>query len=293
MHNGLTPKRATYMPMPKRIPDGIRPEHIIAAVHDLDAGVHHGFGESTVYDLLYDGRRYPPKAVVGLASGKILGTPLGPYDFKGGLESKCFEVLEKNEFTIVPKDGLDSGHSDVGRKSNPDWTRDELIIALNAYLHVGSPFPAKDGREILELSDVLNRLGEKLFPPEQRSETFRNQAGVYMKLMNFRRFDPAYTSQGKVGLTRGSAGEQEVWNEFHSDPTRCEKVATATLFDRGYLTISPDYHVEVSRRLKDEFDNGKEYYALQGKTILLPGNPAYRPSPEQLMWHNEHVYRPA
>src|ERR1035437_10999862 len=48
-----------------------------------------------------------------------------------------------------------------------------------------------------------------------------------------------------------------------------------TLFDRGYLTVSPDYRVEVSRRLKDEFDNGKEYYALHGKTILLPGNPAF------------------
>jgi putative restriction endonuclease len=44
-------------------------------------------------------------------------------------------------------------------------------------------------------------------------------------------------------------------------------------------------------RLKDEFDNGKEYYALQGKTILLPGNPAFRPSPELLGWHNDNRYR--
>jgi putative restriction endonuclease len=65
-----------------------------------------------------------------------------------------------------------------------------------------------------------------------------------------------------------------------------------TLFDRGYLTVSPDYHVEVSRRLKEEFDNGKEYYALAGKSILLPGNPAFWPSAEQLGWHNENRYRP-
>lgn len=65
-----------------------------------------------------------------------------------------------------------------------------------------------------------------------------------------------------------------------------------TLFDRGYLTVSPDYRVEVSRRLKDEVDNGKEYYALAGKSILLPENPVFRPSPEQLMWHNENRYRP-
>jgi putative restriction endonuclease len=65
-----------------------------------------------------------------------------------------------------------------------------------------------------------------------------------------------------------------------------------TLFDRGYLTVSPDYHVEVSRRLKDEFDNGKEYYALEGKSIFLPENPIFRPSPQQLIWHNENRYRP-
>lgn len=56
--------------------------------------------------------------------------------------------------------------------------------------------------------------------------------------------------------------------------------------------MTPDYHVEVSCRLKEEFDNGKEYYALQGKTILLPDTPYFRPSPQQLSWHNENVYRP-
>ena len=65
-----------------------------------------------------------------------------------------------------------------------------------------------------------------------------------------------------------------------------------TLFDRGYLTVTPDHAVEVSRRLKEEFDNGKEYYAFHGKRILLPDNLAFRPSPDQLAWHNEHVYRP-
>ncbi len=64
-----------------------------------------------------------------------------------------------------------------------------------------------------------------------------------------------------------------------------------TLFDRGYVTVSPEYRVEVSRLLKDEFDNGKEYYALQGKSILLPQNPAFRPSADQLIWHNENRYR--
>jgi putative restriction endonuclease len=35
-----------------------------------------------------------------------------------------------------------------------------------------------------------------------------------------------------------------------------------TLFDRGYVTITPEYEFRVSRRLRDEFDNGEEYFAM-------------------------------
>jgi putative restriction endonuclease len=65
-----------------------------------------------------------------------------------------------------------------------------------------------------------------------------------------------------------------------------------TLFDRGYLTVTPEYQVEISKRLKEEFDNGKEYYALHGAQIHLPQPPHLRPSQESLIWHNERVFRP-
>jgi putative restriction endonuclease len=65
-----------------------------------------------------------------------------------------------------------------------------------------------------------------------------------------------------------------------------------TLFDRGYITVTTDSRLEVSGRIKEEFDNGKEYYALHGKNIAVPDEPMFRPSPEQLTWHNEKVYRP-
>ena len=32
-----------------------------------------------------------------------------------------------------------------------------------------------------------------------------------------------------------------------------------TLVDRGYVTITPDYRLEVSRRIRDEFENGRDY----------------------------------
>lgn len=51
----------------------IRPEHVFAALTDLDRGVEHRFHESTKFDLVHHGRRYPPKAVYGLAAKHATG----------------------------------------------------------------------------------------------------------------------------------------------------------------------------------------------------------------------------
>jgi putative restriction endonuclease len=65
------------------------------------------------------------------------------------------------------------------------------------------------------------------------------------------------------------------------------------LFDKGYLTITPDYLVEVSSRIKEEFNNGRIYYPLHGKRIEnLPNRVTDRPSREFIEWHNEQVYVP-
>ena len=59
------------------------------------------------------------------------------------------------------------------------------------------------------------------------------------------------------------------------------------LFDRGYLTVTPEYKVEVSRLLKEHFRNGKSYYPLHGKTLELPMAVRQRPDQRLLQWHNE------
>jgi predicted HNH restriction endonuclease len=109
------------------------------------------------------------------------------------------------------------------RQRNPTWVRDELILALDMYLRYAGNPPQKGSPEIDELSDTLNRLGRYL--GIATADRFRNVNGVYMKLMNFRRFDPTFTQAGKRGLSRGGKEEAEVWNEFASDPERCRAVA--------------------------------------------------------------------
>lgn len=64
------------------------------------------------------------------------------------------------------------------------------------------------------------------------------------------------------------------------------------LYDRGYLTVTPDFHVEVSRRLKDDYDNGEPYYPLHGQRIWLPSTLASQPSSALLQWHADEVFVP-
>jgi putative restriction endonuclease len=63
------------------------------------------------------------------------------------------------------------------------------------------------------------------------------------------------------------------------------------LFDRGYLTVDPvKRQVVVSRRIKDEFENGKDYYKLEGTEIREPNVPWARPNTENLEFHYNAVF---
>ena len=63
------------------------------------------------------------------------------------------------------------------------------------------------------------------------------------------------------------------------------------LYDGGYVTVTPDLRLEVSGRLREQFENGKLYYAMDGQRIHVPGDARFTPSPKALEWHAEHVYR--
>jgi putative restriction endonuclease len=64
-----------------------------------------------------------------------------------------------------------------------------------------------------------------------------------------------------------------------------------SLFDAGYVTVTPDLRFEVSGKIKEEFDNGRHYYELHGNPINVPTDALRRPDPEALRWHNEYTYR--
>jgi 5-methylcytosine-specific restriction protein A len=115
---------------------------------------------------------------------------------------------------------VDSGVKYRTKIRNPSWSRDELIVTLDFYLRYTPTIPGKTSHEISELSDFLNHL--QSWMGGDLPDKFRNINGVYMKLMNFRRFDPDY---GGTGFQRGGKDEEVVWNRYSSKPDELRKIS--------------------------------------------------------------------
>jgi 5-methylcytosine-specific restriction protein B len=82
-------------------------EHVLAALAEIDrTGVPPG-GESTGYDLIHLGKRYPPKVVLSLAAKAANGTEFDRSQFSGGEDSSAFRLLRKLGFTIERKSVLE------------------------------------------------------------------------------------------------------------------------------------------------------------------------------------------
>jgi hypothetical protein len=88
--------------------DPVTKDHVVRAVQEYDRlGAEsffsaHGFAPTTTYDLVWDGRLYPPKAILGTAYEFATGQRLVSGDFEGG-KSGAVKVLEKLGFTVQPR----------------------------------------------------------------------------------------------------------------------------------------------------------------------------------------------
>lgn len=64
------------------------------------------------------------------------------------------------------------------------------------------------------------------------------------------------------------------------------------LFDLGYVTVTPSLRLEVSSRLREEWQNGRVYYEHHGQELgYRPADEASLPGKEYLQWHNENVFK--
>jgi hypothetical protein len=121
-------------PTVRRILRAITRDDVIAAIADLDRGERGDFGPQVGYDLVFGGRRYPPKAVVGFAARRQIGRPLSHNEFSGGngrtqangvLRALGFEVVELR-VTVDPTE-------QPAAVTGSDWSDNEVAVAVDVY----------------------------------------------------------------------------------------------------------------------------------------------------------------
>lgn len=62
------------------------------------------------------------------------------------------------------------------------------------------------------------------------------------------------------------------------------------LFDRGYLGVDERHQLHVSKRLREDFGNGEEFYVRAGQEISVPDRRVDRPSREAVAWHMDERF---
>jgi hypothetical protein len=82
--------------------------HVLRAIEEYDRlgperfFSSHGFAPTTTYELAWNERRYPPKAILGTAYELATGHRLGSSDFEGG-KTGAVRVLGQLGFTVQEK----------------------------------------------------------------------------------------------------------------------------------------------------------------------------------------------
>src|SRR4051812_2689480 len=118
--------------------------------------------------------------------------------------------------------------------TNPNWTRDEVILALDLYFNIAKRKQFDAGHpEVIRLSQFLNKV--TVYDTDDRDKAFRNPQGVSMKLGNFVSLDNPGT-----GLQHASKLDEAVWHDFAEDPARLHDIALSiqTCIEQEMLPIT-------------------------------------------------------
>ncbi|MFE7646443.1 HNH endonuclease [Streptomyces phaeoluteigriseus] len=165
----------------------------------------YGYKPATGYLLIHEGKTYDSKAIAGVAHKFDQGRALRPDELSGG-RSHAARWLARVGFVI--------------RSSrDPDWTRDEIILACDLAMANGWKRLEYNDSRVIELSALLQTM--PIHPEEVRTELFRNPNGVARKTVDITSRHPDY--RGKP--TNGNALDVEVLHDFLARPAEMTKVA--------------------------------------------------------------------
>jgi 5-methylcytosine-specific restriction protein A len=137
---------------------------------------------------------------------------------------------------------------------NPKWTRDELLLTLDFYHKNFPKIPEKNSDIISSLSKTLRNIQKTL--DNNIDSKYRNENGVYMKLMNFHHINPEYSGKG---LESVSQLDREIFEEFINKKDELSEISEKI----KEIVNSSDYDPTV----KEIIDVDDDYEGREGKLL--------------------------
>ncbi len=144
----------------------IRREHVVAVLRSIEPEDVPRRRRSTKFELIYEGRRYPPKYVVSLAAKEALGEELEPESYSGGKETNGFLIslgfaIERADGSVVTV--ASSAYAAGKREAKPARTtrRTKEQKALPQRRAGRRAAPKKPGHNP-RCSECKNRIGDLL-----------------------------------------------------------------------------------------------------------------------------------
>lgn len=154
--------------MPQSIPNGLTREHVLKALADLDAGIDHPFGPPAGYELVHEGKRYPPKAVVGIAFRHLTGKVLHPGKLSDGeAPGQANYELRRLGFQVE-----DKPQEPAGKTTGSVWSEEEAQLLVADYFDMLQLDLLGKGYSKVEHN---RRLRERLSARSKSSIEFKHQ----------------------------------------------------------------------------------------------------------------------
>jgi MoxR-like ATPase len=192
--------------------DKITRDDVIDALALIDSGQMHGFSSSVDYDLVYEDRRYPPKAAAGIATRRTLGRPMRPDEFSSGLGSRNFRVLESLGFEIALKEQAEQYFL---VRSNPESPYHDEVGKL---YHFNSNVP---NHKRLQNGGMV---------------VVDSKTTIGLRVLGYGRLAPAQTKELESGI-RDLTSEFVEWIEFNP-------IRELTNADQLLIQAQPGYNIQ-------------------------------------------------
>lgn len=111
-----------------------------------------------------------------------------------------------------------------------NWTREQLIVALNVYCKI--PFKNSSARHPM-IKEYAQLIG-------------RTPAALNLKIGNLGSFDPVLKEKGITGLAHTSKMDEDIWNEFWDNPEKLAYESEKIITELKHQSIEESTIVDLS-----------------------------------------------